>query len=80
MKSAYFTVRAMKKGGSSLPTSSLKPELHTQGETARIWYQGQQVTEVILADRVLTAWKRRLFLFFEHILKSYLFYVYQHLT
>lgn len=51
MKSAYFAARVTRKRG--FKPAHLKPGArasHGEGETACMWYQGQQVTQMILAD------------------------------
>lgn len=61
MKSAYFTVRPTKKRG--FKSAHFMPETRAShaGRNGLHMVPGQRVTEVILADRVLTAWKHRLF-------------------
>lgn len=82
MKSAYFTVRATKKRG--FKSAHLKPESRAShaGRNDLHMVPGSAADRGDFSGSCFDCLEAQAFfpLFFEHILKSYLFYSYQHLT
>lgn len=82
MKPAYFTVRAVKKRGFKSAHLKLESRASHAGRNGLHMVPGSTGDRGDFSRLCFDCLEAQafFFLFFEHILKSYLFYVYQHLT